>query len=70
MVGAVVAASCAFMLPATPQMQLFLAQIFKIQDMVTRGVIMNIFSIILITLMVYIILPIVWGIELSFFLIY
>jgi len=69
MVGAAVAASCAFMLPVAtpPNAVVFGSGYLKIQDMVTRGVIMNIFSIILITLMVYIILPIVWGIELSFF---
>ena len=69
MVGAAVAASCAFMLPVAtpPNAVVFGSGYLKIQDMVSRGVIMNIFSIILITLMVYIILPIVWGIELSYF---
>ena len=69
MVGAAVAASCAFMLPVAtpPNAVVFGSGYLKIQDMVARGVIMNIFSIILITLMVYIILPIVWGIELSYF---
>ncbi len=69
MFGAAVAASCAFMLPVAtpPNAVVFGSGYLKIQDMVTRGVIMNIFSIILITLMVYLILPIVWGIELSYF---
>ena len=69
MVGAAVAASCAFMLPVAtpPNAVVFGSGYLKIQDMVTRGVIMNIFSIILISLMVYLILPIVWGIELSLF---
>ena len=69
MVGAAIAASCAFMLPVAtpPNAVVFGSGYLKIQDMVTRGVIMNIFSIILITLMVYLILPIVWGIELSYF---
>ena len=69
MVGAAVAASCAFMLPVAtpPNADVFGSGYLKIQDMVARGVIMNIFSIILITLMVYLILPIVWGIELSYF---
>ena len=69
MVGAAVAASCAFMLPVAtpPNAVVFGSGYLKIQDMVTRGVIMNIFSIIFITLMVYLILPIVWGIELSYF---
>ena len=69
MVGAAVAASCAFMLPVAtpPNAVVFGSGYLKIQDMVARGVIMNIFSIILITLMVYIILPFVWGVELSYF---
>ena len=69
MVGAAIAASCAFMLPVAtpPNAVVFGSGYLKIQDMVTRGVIMNMFSIILITLMVYLILPIVWGIELSYF---
>ena len=69
MVGAAIAASCAFMLPVAtpPNAVVFGSGYLKIQDMVTRGVIMNIFSILLITLMVYLILPIVWGIELSYF---
>ena len=69
MVGAAVAASCAFMLPVAtpPNAVVFGSGYLKIQDMVARGIIMNIFSIILITLIVYIILPIVWGIELSYF---
>ena len=69
MVGAAVAASCAFMLPVAtpPNAVVFGSGYLKIQDMVARGVIMNIFSIILITLMVHLILPIVWGIELSYF---
>jgi len=69
MIGAAIAASCAFMLPAAtpPNAVVFGSGYLKIPDMVSKGIILNIFSIFLITAMVYFILPILWGIDLSTF---
>ena len=69
MVGAAIAASCAFMLPVAtpPNAVVFGSGYLKIPDMVSKGIILNIFSIFLITAMVYFILPILWGIDLSTF---
>jgi len=39
----------------------------KIPDMVSRGIAMNLFSILLITLLVYFLLPVLWEIDLSVF---
>jgi sodium-dependent dicarboxylate transporter 2/3/5 len=69
MIGAAIAASCAFMLPVAtpPNAVVFGSGYLKIPDMVSKGIILNIFSIFLITAMVYFILPILWGIDLSTF---
>ena len=69
MIGATIAASCAFMLPVAtpPNAVVFGSGYLKIPDMVSKGIILNIFSIFLITAMVYFILPILWGIDLSTF---
>ena len=69
MVGAAIAASCAFMLPVAtpPNAVVFGSGYLKIPDMVSKGIILNIFSIFLITVMVYLILPIFWGIDLFAF---
>ena len=69
MVGAAIAASCAFMLPVAtpPNAVVFGSGYLKIPDMVSKGIILNIFSIFLITVMVYLILPIFWGIDLFTF---
>jgi sodium-dependent dicarboxylate transporter 2/3/5 len=63
MVGATLAASCAFMLPvATPSNAVvFGSNYLKISDMVRVGILMNIISIIIIFMMVYFILPILWN---------
>jgi sodium-dependent dicarboxylate transporter 2/3/5 len=63
LVGATVAASCAFMLPVAtpPNAVVFGSGYLEIQDMVKKGVWMNIISIILLTLIVYFILPLIWG---------
>ena len=57
MVGAAIAASCAFMLPVAtpPNAVVFGSGYLKIPDMVSKGIILNIFSIFLITVMVYLI---------------
>ncbi len=62
MVGATVAASCAFMLPVAtpPNAVVFGSGYLKIPDMVRTGLYMNLLSIILLTLIVYFLLPYLW----------
>ncbi len=62
LVGATVAASCAFMLPVAtpPNAVVFGSGYLKIEDMVKKGIWMNLISILLLTLFVYYILPLVW----------
>lgn len=69
MVGAAVAASCAYMLPVAtpPNAVVFGSGYLKIPDMVSRGLALNIFSIILITIMVYWLLPVLWEINIAKF---
>ena len=65
LVGATLAASCAFMLPvATPLNALvFGSGYLKIEDMVKKGFSMNIIPILLITLFVYFILAMLWDLS-------
>ncbi len=65
MVATTVAASCAFMLPVAtpPNAVVFGSGYLRIADMVKTGFAMNILSIILLTLMVYFILPLVWNFD-------
>lgn len=67
MIGATIAASCAFMLPiATPPNAIvFGSGYLKMNDMVKAGFWLNIISIILVTLMVYFVLPWLWDIDLE-----
>ncbi|MFB9212553.1 SLC13 family permease [Echinicola jeungdonensis] len=67
MVGATLAASCAFMLPVAtpPNAVVFGSGYLTIPAMAKAGFWMNILSIILITLFVYFLLPLVWGIDLN-----
>jgi sodium-dependent dicarboxylate transporter 2/3/5 len=67
MVGATVAASCAFMLPVgtPPNAVVFASGFLQIKDMIKSGFWLNVISIILITLMVYFILPLIWAIDLE-----
>jgi sodium-dependent dicarboxylate transporter 2/3/5 len=69
MVGAAVAASCAFMLPVAtpPNAVVFGAGYLRIPDMVNKGFVMNIISIIILTLFVYFLLPVLWGITIEGF---
>lgn len=69
MVGAAVAASCAFMLPVAtpPNAVVFGSGYLRIPDMVKKGFIMNIISIIIITLFVYCLLPYMWDFTLTAF---
>ena len=69
MVGAAVAASCAFMLPVAtpPNAVVFGSGYLRIPDMVSKGFVMNIISIIVLTLFVYFVLPILWDLILEGF---
>ncbi|WBL25217.1 SLC13 family permease [Zunongwangia sp. HGR-M22] len=65
MVGATLAASCAFMLPVAtpPNAVVFGSGHLKIADMMKTGFWLNIVSIILISLIVYFILPLLWDFD-------
>ena len=65
LVSATVAASCAFMLPVAtpPNAVVFGSGYLKIEDMVKKGIWMNIISIIILTLFVYYVLPLIWGLD-------
>lgn len=69
MVGATVAASCAFMLPVAtpPNAVVFGAGYLKIPDMVRKGFAMNLISTIIVTLFVYFVLPMLWDIVVEGF---
>lgn len=69
MVGAAVAASCAFMLPVAtpPNAIVFGSGYLRIPDMVKKGVIMNLLSIVILVLFVYFLLPILWDIVIDVF---
>ncbi len=69
MVGATVAASCAFMLPVAtpPNAVVFGSGYLRIPDMVKTGIWMNVLSIIVLTLIVFLLLPNLWGFDPSVF---
>ncbi len=65
MVSATVAASCAFMLPVAtpPNAVVFGSGYLRIPDMVRVGIWMNLISIILLSLIVYFLLPLLWDFD-------
>lgn len=66
-IGATLAASCAFMLPVAtpPNAVVFGSGYIKISDMVRIGFWLNIITIIIITLAVYFILPLMWDMKIN-----
>ena len=69
MIGACFAASCAFMLPvATPPNAVgFGSGVLEMKDMGRNGIWMNLISIVVLTILVYYLLPLIWGFEMSTF---
>ena len=69
MISATIAASCAFMLPVAtpPNAVVFGSGYLKMKDMVKTGFVMNVISIILVTIYIYYVLPIIWDIDLFSF---
>ncbi len=65
MVAAAVAASCAFMLPVAtpPNAVVFGSGYLRIPDMAKAGFALNILGIVIVTLAIYILLPLAWGID-------
>ncbi|MEM7656944.1 MAG: DASS family sodium-coupled anion symporter [Bacteroidota bacterium] len=65
LVGTTIAASCAFMLPVAtpPNAVVFGSGYLRIPDMFRTGFWLNVVSIVLITLVVYFLLPLLWGFE-------
>jgi len=69
MVSATIAASCAFMLPVAtpPNAVVFGSGYLKMTDMVKIGLVMNVISIVIVSLYVYFMLPMLWDIDISVF---
>ena len=67
MVAATMAASCAYMLPVAtpPNAVVFASGYLTIPAMIRVGFWMNLLSILLLILLVYFVLPLIWGIELE-----
>ena len=65
LVSATLAASCAFMLPVAtpPNAIVFGSGYLKIEDMVKKGFLLNIISIIIVTFFGYYILPLIWNLN-------
>ena len=63
MIPATIAASCAFMLPVAtpPNAVVFGSGHLKISDMIKTGIVLNIISILLISVYLYFVLPLFWG---------
>lgn len=69
MVGATIAASCAFMLPVAtaPNAIIFGTGYIRMKDMVRAGFLLNILSIITVMFFIYFLVPWIWDIDLSSF---
>ena len=69
MVGAAVAASCAFMLPVAtpPNAVVFGSGYLRIPDMVRKGLFMNVVSILIVTVFAYFVLPELWNLIIDVF---
>ncbi|HLR03618.1 MAG TPA: DASS family sodium-coupled anion symporter [Virgibacillus sp.] len=67
MIAAGVAASCAFMLPVAtpPNAVVFGSGYLRIPDMAKAGFVLNIIGVVIVTLAIYFLLPIIWGIDLT-----
>lgn len=67
LVAATLAASCAFMLPVAtpPNAVVFGSGYLRIVDMTKAGIWMNLFSILLITLIIYYLLPLLWNFNVN-----
>ncbi|WP_036154071.1 SLC13 family permease [Maribacter forsetii] len=65
MIAATLAASCAFMLPVAtpPNAVVFGSGYLEMQDMVKKGFWLNIISILILTVVVYIVFPLVWDLS-------
>lgn len=67
MVGAILASSCAFMLPVAtaPNAIVFGSGHIKMKDMIRTGIWLNIISVIIIALFVYFLMPWIWDLNLT-----
>ncbi|SLJ87048.1 Sodium:sulfate symporter transmembrane region [Salegentibacter salarius] len=67
LISATLAASCAFMLPVAtpPNAVVFGSGYLKIPDMIKTGLWMNLFSILLISILVYFFLPSIWNFKVN-----
>ncbi len=69
MVGTCIAASCAFMLPiaTAPNAVVFGSGAIKIKDMIRAGFMLNVISVIVIAVSIYVLLPLFWDLDLKSF---
>ena len=67
LVAATLSASCAFMLPVAtpPNAVVFGSGYLKVVDMAKAGIWMNLFSILLISLIIYYLLPVLWDFKMD-----
>ena len=65
LIACTTAASCAFMLPVAtpPNAIVFGSGYLRIPDMIRSGFLMNIISIVIISLIIYFLLPLLWDLE-------